>query len=76
MLKNNLDNATRQQKVEAVAEAMIRLEASGNATAENIKTLTGIKQTDLDNVADDARALAFTRQNGKPRVSVPAGMAA
>lgn len=74
MLKNSLANATRQQKVAATAEAMIRLEP--NATAENIKNLTGITQRDLDDVVDDARAAAYLRQNGKPRVSVPAGMAA
>ncbi|KQY27202.1 hypothetical protein [Rhizobium sp. Root482] len=74
MLKNLLSNATRQQKVEAVAEAMIRLEP--NATAENIKSLIGITQTDLDSVADDARAEAYQRQNGKPRVRVPVDQAA
>lgn len=75
MLKNSLANATRQQKVEAVAEAMIRLEQIG-ATAENIKNLTGITQRDLDDVVDDARAVAYLRQNGKPRVRVPADQAA
>ena len=74
MLKDNLFNATRKQKVEAVAEAMIRLEP--NATVENIKNLTGITQRDLDDVVDDARAVAYLRQNGKPRISIPAAKAA
>ena len=67
MLKNTLANASRQQKVEAVAEAMRRLGENANATAENIKNLTGITQADLDNVADDARARAYQRSETQTR---------
>jgi hypothetical protein len=74
MLKNTLVNASRQQKVEAVAEAMIRLEP--NATAENIKNLTGITQPDLDKVADDARALAMSRSERVTRARIPSRRAA
>ncbi len=74
MLKNTLVNASRQQKVEAVAEAMIRLEP--NATAENIKNVTGITQPDLDNVADDARALAMSRTERVTRARIPSRRAA
>ncbi|MFT2213104.1 hypothetical protein ACLJYM_14570 [Rhizobium giardinii] len=74
MHKNTLVNASRQQKVEAVAEAMIRLEP--NATAENIKNLTGITQPDLDKVADDARALAMSRSERVTRARIPSRRAA
>ncbi|MGI0527268.1 hypothetical protein [Rhizobium giardinii] len=74
MLKNTLVNASRQQKVETVAEAMIRLEP--NATAENIKNVTGITQPDLDKVADDARALAMSRTERVTRARIPSRRAA
>ena len=74
MLKNTLENATRPQKVAAIAEVLVRL--GEGCTADVIHNVIDITPSDLADVIGDARIAAHRRAVKHTKVRVPAGMAA
>jgi hypothetical protein len=65
---------TRQEQVECVGEAMRRL--GEGCTESDLKNSLGITTSQLNEVADDARAYAVAASTYQRRVSVPAQRAA
>lgn len=64
----------RQEQVECVGEAMRRL--GEGCTESDLKNSLGITASQLNEVADDARAYAVAVSTHQLRVSVPAQRAA
>lgn len=64
----------RDEQVVCVGEAMRRI--GEGCTASDLKSSLGITQAQLDDVADDAVAYAFSVSTRHTRASVPARRAA
>ncbi len=63
-------------KVASICDAMLQLQQTNEATRENIKTVTGLTDTDLDINGDAARAMAHAKATSQTRARVPARKAA